>query len=357
MSAQTMMKAVVTTGDGGVALRSVRKPQPGPTQVLVRVVAAAQNPPDHMKLGRLTEGVICGHDFAGRVEALGGDVPAGLRHVGERVAGFVNGGMDAETGGSFAEYCVADAAVLISLPDALGFEDAAGLGLAAFTAAQALWISQPGLPTPLAPAPTPFPILIWSGASAVGQYTIQLAALSGLQVITTASPRNHALLTALGASAVFDYRDPEVCAKIRAATEDKLARAVDCISDAGTTHQVVESLGAGAGAGGSFVSLVLNEPVQAPPGVDVRAQFSLVYTLLGKAFEHPMPYAADAEHYEFGKSTAEMLARLLAEGKLRTTPVKLVPNGLEDVGEWLEYMRQGKVSGEKITYRVAEDTV
>ncbi|KAJ7221004.1 chaperonin 10-like protein [Mycena haematopus] len=192
----SMMKAVVTTGDGTVGLRTVPKPQPGPTQVLVRIFAAAQNPPDHMKITfRSTEGIISGHDFAGRVEAIGTEVPVGVRFVGERIAGFLNGGVDEETGGSFAEYCVADPHVLISLPDSLAYEDAAGLGLAAFTAAQALWISQPGLPTPDAPAATPFPILVWAGASAVGQYTVQLAKLSGLRVITTASPKNSTTVT------------------------------------------------------------------------------------------------------------------------------------------------------------------
>ncbi|KAJ6577394.1 dehydrogenase [Mycena capillaripes] len=345
------MKAVVTIGDGSVALRTVPKPQPGPTQVLIRVLAAAQNPPDHIKMSyRRTEGVIIGHDFAGRVETIGADVSAGLRYVGERVAGFINSGVDEETGGAFAEYCVADAHVLISLPDSLADEDAAGLGLAGLTAAQALWLSQPGLPTPSAPAPTPFPILVWAGATAVGQYTIQLAKLSGLRVVATASPRNHALLTTLGADAVFDYRDPEVVEKIRVYTNSALAHAVDCISDKTTTRQVAECLSQGGGA----IALMLNEPVDAP---GVRARFDLVYTLLGKAFEHPMPYAAIPEHYEFGKATVLLLSRLLHEGKLKTTPVKLVPNGLNDVQEWLEYMKQGKVSGEKITYRVAEDTI
>jgi hypothetical protein len=65
--------------------------------------------------------------------------------------------------------------------------------------------------------------------------------------------------------------------------------------------------------------------------------------MLLKAFEHPMPYAAIPENYEFGKAMAVLLTSLLREGKLKTTPVKLVPNGLNDVGEWLEYMKQGKV--------------
>jgi NADPH:quinone reductase-like Zn-dependent oxidoreductase len=37
-------------------------------------------------------GGIVGHDFAGVVEEIGPDVPAGVRTVGERVAGFIGGG-------------------------------------------------------------------------------------------------------------------------------------------------------------------------------------------------------------------------------------------------------------------------
>ncbi|KAJ7758873.1 dehydrogenase [Mycena maculata] len=328
------MKAVVSTGDGGIALKTVAKPRPGPTQVLIKIFAAAQNPPDHMKLGRRTEGVISEQDFAGRMEALGAEVPTRLRYVGERVAGFLNGGVDEEMGGAFGEYCVADAHVLISLPESSNYEDAPGLGLAAFTAAQALWISlEPGLPTLTVPAATPFPLMTSTDSGLgwkLGGRTvhIQLARLSGMEVITTASSRNHALVKGLGADVVLDYRDPEVSTKIRAHTGNKLAHAVDCISDATTTRQVADTIG----EGGGFVALVLGEPVDVP---GVHAQFSLVYTLLGKASECPMPYAADPNHYEFGKTTAILFTDLLHNGKLKTTPVKLVPNGLNDLGNGL----------------------
>ena len=36
-------------------------------------------------------GGIVGNDFAGTVEELGPDVPEGVRTIGERVAGLVNG--------------------------------------------------------------------------------------------------------------------------------------------------------------------------------------------------------------------------------------------------------------------------
>ncbi|KAK7032764.1 chaperonin 10-like protein [Favolaschia claudopus] len=345
------MKAVVCN-NGNIALKDIPKPKSGPTEVLVKVFAAAQNPPDNMKITfGMPEGAILGHDFAGRVEAIGAEVPPGVRFLGERVAGFVNSGADEEASGAFAEYCVANASVLVSLPDSLAYEDAAGLGMAGFTAAQALWTSQKGIPAPKAPAAAAFPILVWAGATAVGQYTIQLAKLSGLRVVTTASPKNHELLKTLGADAVFDYRDAEVVSKIRAWTDNQLAHAVDCISDATTTRQVAACIGTSGGS----MALMLKEPVDAP---GVHAQFDLCSTMLGKPWDHPIMglFPVIPEHYEFGKATAQLLTQLLREGKLRTTPVKLVPNGLSDVGEWLEYMKQGKVSGEKITYRVAQES-
>ncbi|KAK7032846.1 chaperonin 10-like protein, partial [Favolaschia claudopus] len=348
----SMMKAVVTTSDGNVALKDVPKPKLRPTEVLVKIFAAAQNPPDHFMITfGAPEGLILGRDFAGKVEAIGAEVPPGVRFVGERVAGFLNSGLNKGDSGAFAEYCVADANVLVSLPDSLTYEEAAGLGLAGFTAAQALWISQKGIPTPKAPAAAAFPILVWAGASSVGQYTIQLAKLSGLRVVTTASPKNHELLKTLGADAVFDYRDPEVVSKIRAWTDNQLAHAVDCISDATTTKQVAACMGTGGGS----IALTLPEPIDAP---GLHAQFDLVYTMLGKAFDHPMVglFPMSPERYEFGKATAQLLTQLLSEGKLRPTPMKLVPNGLSDVGQWLEYMKQGKVSGEKITYRIAQES-
>lgn len=44
--APTVQKAVVIQQDGSVALREVAVPKPGPDEILVKVVAAAQNPAD-----------------------------------------------------------------------------------------------------------------------------------------------------------------------------------------------------------------------------------------------------------------------------------------------------------------------
>ncbi|KAJ7591663.1 dehydrogenase [Mycena floridula] len=339
----THMKACVTFGDGKVGLRLVPVPKLGPGQILVKVVAAAQNPSEWMNLSRLNStNVVLGQDFAGTVVEIAPDVPSGLRNIGEHVAGAFP-----EIGGTFTEYCVADAQVLIKIPENLSFEDAAGLGLASFTAAQALWQVHTDLPTPPEPAKEPFPILIWGGASAVGQYALQLAKLSGLQVIATSSPKNHELLKSLGADAVFDYRDPNVAQTIRDFTGDKLTHAVDCIAEKGTPKLVGDSMGSN---GGKVASVL----IASTDRENVESEFGLVFTLLGKEMTYPYPIAANAEHYELGRKLGKILSDLLAAGKLKTTPVKLVPNGLADVQEWIEYQKEGKVSAEKITYRISD---
>lgn len=89
-------------------------------------------------------------------------------------------------------------------------------------------------------------VLIWSGATAVGQYAIQLARAAGYHVITTASPKNHALLEKMGASEVYDYKDENIPEKI-SKEHPILSVALDCISEGGTQSLAVRSLGSKGG--------------------------------------------------------------------------------------------------------------
>jgi NADPH:quinone reductase-like Zn-dependent oxidoreductase len=112
--APTVQKAVIIQQDRSVALREIAVPKPGPDEILVKVVAAAQNPVDcecggfslcafvqlivFLVLSGKTAlygkraGVVSGCDFSGIVEEIGSNVPHGLRSVGERIAGLVHGG-------------------------------------------------------------------------------------------------------------------------------------------------------------------------------------------------------------------------------------------------------------------------
>ena len=49
-----------------------------------------------------------------------------------------------------------------------------------------------------------------------------------------------------------------------------------------------------------------------------------------------------------------LACKLLAEKKIKVHPVDVRPGGLKGVLEGMEEMRQGKVSGKKLVYRVSE---
>ena len=78
-----------------------------------------------------------------------------------------------------------------------------------------------GLPTPW-PKPADYrpphagsPILIWGGASSVGQYALQILKYYGYHnLLTTASRKHHENLKTLGAAKTFDYNDSDVTEQI-----------------------------------------------------------------------------------------------------------------------------------------------
>jgi len=277
-------------------------------------------------------GGIVGHDFAGVVEEIGPDVPAGVRTVGERVAGLVKGVFGPN--GAFSEYLVADAQLgVVRVPDTWSFEESAQLGVGPYTALQCLHESLE-LPSPFeARSGLQRNILIWGGASSVGQYAIQFAKLNGLRVTTTASPKNFDLVKGLGADKVFDYKDENVVEKIRAATGNALEIAIDAISEGKTPEQVTAAIGDKGG------KVAIVSPYESPRP-DVTVIFSMLYPLF--------------EPGSNGQWYVDLLERILATGQVKTNPVLIQPNGIAGVKDGLQYMQDGKVSGQKITYRILD---
>lgn len=78
--------------------------------------------------------------------------------------------------GAFAEYCTVKDGLFLRVPEGMRSEDAATLGIGVTTAGQALYQSL-GLPTPDKPVKTPFPVLIYGGATATGALAVQFAKL------------------------------------------------------------------------------------------------------------------------------------------------------------------------------------
>ncbi|MEM7632044.1 MAG: NADPH:quinone reductase [Pseudomonadota bacterium] len=178
-------------------------PLPGPGEVLVRVQATAVNPSDVKLRAGARPGAVMGFprivphsDGAGIIEAVGEGVdPA---RVGARVWLWNAGWQRAF--GTASEYVALPSAQACDLPDCVGFDQGACLGIPAMTAWYALFGDGCDLSGQT--------VLVTGGAGTVGRYACQMAALAGARVIATVSSDEkgrHSL-----AEAWVNYRDSDV---------------------------------------------------------------------------------------------------------------------------------------------------
>ncbi|KAE9386157.1 GroES-like protein [Gymnopus androsaceus JB14] len=338
------MLAICTRGEDQIELRRIPIPKPGPRTVLIRVMAAAQNPSDWKTvMNHNVPDCVVGCEFAGVVVELGENVETDI-HLMDRVASIIHGSTSAN--GAFAEYLVAHSHMLIHIPDSLSFEQGAQVPLGCFTACQTLYQSQ-FLPFPTQEFNRSSDILVWGGSSMVGHYTIQFAKLGGMRVIATASPLHFQNLKDLGVDKVFDYRNPKAGQKIHAYTDGKLTCAVDCISERTTPYQVSEALSNDGGVVSAVNPYISRKK-------DVKVISSLAYWLMGQPFNFPEQYTPSVEHVEFASKASRFISQMLDANQLVLAPIKVMPHGLASVPDGFDYMKAGKVSKEKIIYRISD---
>lgn len=109
--------------------------------------------------------------------------------------------------GTAAEYTVVPGELAVPLPDEVGFDVGAALGVPAMTAHRALTVAEDG-PRRLRPGALDGAVVLAAGgAGAVGHAVIQLARWAGANVISTVSgPEKARLAAAASAHHVVDYR-------------------------------------------------------------------------------------------------------------------------------------------------------
>lgn len=362
MTLPSKMKALVTVEGNKTELQEVPLPSLDKDEILVRTLAVTINPTDWKHVAFISgPGNRVGCDFVGIVEELGPDVKNSSLSKGDRVAGFVHGGYSPDRG-SFAEYLKTNSEIVATIPDNVDDLTAASLGIGGETAVQALFhrlaIPVPDFSKgPIKVTDASPEILIWSGSTTVGQWAIQIAHISGYKVITTASPKNHDLLKELGADDLYDYRDETTPQKI-AAKYPNLSKALDCISENGTQQLCVKSLGA---KGGDVVVLLKpdKEAIELRKG-EVNIIHTLAYTALGRPFNYGRAtydqdrVTADANLMkEWLNGKQGHFYQLFQQGLLRGNRVKEMPAGLQGIPEGMKYLQDGKVSAEKLTYRIS----
>jgi NADPH:quinone reductase-like Zn-dependent oxidoreductase len=196
------MKAIVYTAYGSpdvLRLQEVERPIPKDGEVVVKVRAASVNALDRHfmrgtpyparivtgwrspKLGRL------GVDVAGEVAAVGPGV-TDLK-PGDPVFGTCRG--------AFAEYAWTKRDRLLPMPVGVGFDEAAAVPIAGFTALQAL--------RDVGKIRAGQKVLIDGAGGGVGGFAVQIAKAFGAEVTAVCGSGNLQTLRAMGADQVMDY--------------------------------------------------------------------------------------------------------------------------------------------------------
>ncbi len=198
----SLMHAVVQHSFGApqvLALEQVARPEPLPTEVLVRVHAAGVNPVDwKTRAGGGMAGVlgepplVLGWDVSGVVEQVGFGVTT--LQPGDEVYAMP---WFPRAAGGYAQFVTAPARQFARKPASVDHEQAAAVPLAGLTAWQAL--------VDTAHVQRGQRVLVHAAAGGVGHLAVQFAKHLGAYVIGTASSGRHDWLTKLGADEVLDY--------------------------------------------------------------------------------------------------------------------------------------------------------
>ncbi|MDN5858390.1 MAG: NADP-dependent oxidoreductase [Pseudonocardia sp.] len=197
------MRVITQLATGGpevLELGEAPVPEPGPTEIRVRVAAAGVNPVDwKTRAGGGMAAVVgpppftVGWDVAGTVDAVGTGVTR--FSIGDAVFGMP---WFPRQAAAYAEFVTAPSRQFAHRSARHSAVEAAALPLAGLTAWQALVDVagvQPGQR-----------VLVHAAAGGVGHLAVQIAKARGAYVIGTASAAKHNLLHDLGIDEAVDYR-------------------------------------------------------------------------------------------------------------------------------------------------------
>jgi len=197
-----LMKAVRQQEFGApqvLAVEDVARPEPLPTEVLVRVHAAGVNPVDwKTRAGGGMARVMGAPPFT-----LGWDVSGVVEEVGFGVTTLAPGdevyGMPwfPRAASAYAEFVTAPSRQFARKPSSVDHVHAAAIPLAGLTAWQAL--------VDTAQLRAGQRVLVHAAAGGVGHLAVQIAKSLNAEVVGTATSRHHDWLTSLGADRVVDY--------------------------------------------------------------------------------------------------------------------------------------------------------
>jgi hypothetical protein len=136
--------------------------------------------------------------------------------------------------------------------------------------------------------------------------------------------------------------------KVRDYTGDRIEYVFDTISTEPSAAVCAEAM---SSAGGRYTCILTVDF----PRRDCKTDFVMGYTLNGEAYKMGPKASllpAKPDDYEFGEMFFRLAEELLSARKFKPHRATVGKEGLNGVLEGLQLMREGKVSGTKLVYRV-----
>ena len=187
-------------------------------------------------------------------------------------------------------------------------------------------------------------VLIHAGSGGVGTFAIQLAKHLGAQVATTASAKNHALVSSLGADVAIDYRT----SRFEAVAEDQ-----DVVLDTQGGDTLLRSFEV-VKPGGVVVTIGGRPDGKFARAWGLSPPFVWILGFLNRKVDRLARERRVRFEYLFMRASGEQLERigaLVDQGVIKPVLDKIFP--LEAAAEAISYVESGRAVG-KVVIRVAD---
>ncbi|MCP2336836.1 NADP-dependent oxidoreductase [Actinomadura rupiterrae] len=232
------MRAIAVSEFGATpSIMDVGWPEPGPGEVLIKLVAAGMNPFDwKFAAGDFGDMIpagfplILGQDGAGVVESVGDGVER--FRPGDQVYGSFFGA--ARGLGSYCEFTLSPQDGQIAMmPQKLVYSQAAAVPMASMTAFNL--VDEAGVDEGKT-------VLVVGATGGVGQQAVQFAALKGAHVIATAGPDMADRMGEFGADETLDYHEVDVADAVLEEHPDGVDVLLDMVNDKRKVDLLSESV-------------------------------------------------------------------------------------------------------------------
>jgi len=272
--------------------------------------------------------------YPGDAGPLGGECAGTITALGEGVSGFRVGDRVVAIGtGTFSRYVLADARMVVPLPESLGFEEGTTVPVTFVTAELSL--------NELAQMKAGDKVLIHAAAGGVGLAAVQLALRAGAEIYATAgSPAKRAYLRELGVQHIFDSRSLSFAEGVLVASG---GRGVDIVLNSLAGDFITTSFAVLAPKG-RFIEIGKRDIWDQAQVEMVRPDVTYHTVALDQLIVHQPGYV--------GKMLAQVM-RLLQEGAIKPLPMVSFP--LEQASTAFRFMaRAGHTGKIVVVHPVAE---